>query len=86
MKRLQGPLYISRDCDCFGQSWPDEQLENDSTRSWSWEPKERNEGLYGRSVCWSGEWTVSDIFTGIDQLFTAMDLDWIAEQRDQLLS
>ena len=85
MKILQGPLYVSRECDCWSISGADEIDEDDNpTKSWSWEPEEKqdlNMGLHGRSVCWNEHWTVSSVFTGLDLPFIEVDSTWLAEQK-----
>jgi len=76
MKILQGPLYVSRECDCWGRSVDSLTIRVvNPTKSWSWM------GLHHRSVSWNGDWSVSDIFIGLDSPFTEMDLEWVARQK-----
>lgn len=85
MKILTGPLYVSRE----SHSWSLSSLEDyddDVTRSYSWEPTERqnsNMGLHGRSLCWSLGWIVGEHFTGLNHLFVEMDLMWLDGVRSE---
>ena len=87
MKIFTGPLYFSRSCDCFGLSIVNGE-HIDSTKSYSWEPEERRKvgmGLHGRSVCWPLGRATSLFFLGPDVSFTAIDLEWLAEQKAEYL-